>query len=175
MAGNCLGASMSSAPIRYAVALSLLISGTLAAQQLWTLTFEDDRVDHPPTGFTLAAMRANLEQVMTRDAYALTTPRAARLADALRALFARHRLPWCVTQIGARCEFQFCPTPPRTGAEAEAAMDHALERLLHLSLLNQGVLITPFHNMMLVCPDTPETAIAALVDGVEAVLEALRG
>ena len=55
--------------------------------------------------FTLAAMRANLDQVMTRDAYALTTPRAARLADALRALFARHRLPWCVTQIGARCEF----------------------------------------------------------------------
>lgn len=125
--------------------------------------------------FTLAAMRANLEQVMTREAYALTTPRAARLADALRALFAHHRLPWCVTQIGARCEFQFCPTPPRTGAEAEAAMDHALERLIHLSLLNQGVLITPFHNMMLVCPDTPETAIAALVDGVEAVLEALRG
>ena len=54
-------------------------------------------------------------------------------------------------------------------------MDHALERLIHLSLLNQGVLITPFHNMMLVCPDTPETAIAALVDGVATVLEALRG
>ena len=124
---------------------------------------------------SLGACLLSMSEFMTNPPAQSTTPRAARLADALRALFARHRLPWCVTQIGARCEFQFCPTPPRTGAEAEAAMDHALERLIHLSLLNQGVLITPFHNMMLVCPDTPETAIAALVDGVEAVLEALRG
>jgi len=44
-----------------------------------------------------------------------------------------------------------------------------------LDTLKAGLERTPFHNMMLVCPDTPETAIAALVDGVEAVLEALRG
>ena len=59
--------------------------------------------------FTLAAMRANLDQVMTRDAYALTTPRAARLADALARCLPTIAPPWCVTQIGARCEFQFAP------------------------------------------------------------------
>jgi glutamate-1-semialdehyde 2,1-aminomutase len=32
-------------------------------------------------------------------------------------------------------------------------MDPELEHLIHLTLLNRGVMITPFHNMMLVCPD----------------------
>ena len=27
------------------------------------------------------------------------------------AYIARHGLPWCVTQVGARCEFQFGPRP----------------------------------------------------------------
>ena len=33
-------------------------------------------------------------------------------------------------------------------------MDGEVEQLLHLYLLNRGVLITPFHNMMLVSPQT---------------------
>jgi hypothetical protein len=48
---------MLSSPTRYAAAFCLLITGTLAAQPLWTSTFDDDRADFPPTGFTLAAMR----------------------------------------------------------------------------------------------------------------------
>ncbi|WP_308419653.1 transaminase [Chitinimonas koreensis] len=102
----------------------------------------------------MAAMRANLESVMTEAAYAHMFALAERLAAGLRAAIGRHGLPWCVSQVGARTEFQFCAAPPVNGSEAEAAMDHGLEHALHLYLLNRGVLITPFHNMMLVCPET---------------------
>lgn len=118
----------------------------------------------------MAAMRATLSTLMTEATYAPMQARAAVLAEGLRAAIARHRLPWCVTQVGARAEFQFCPRPPRNGREAAAAMDDALEHLLHLALLNRGVLITPFHNMMLVCPATTDADVARLVAAFDAVL-----
>ena len=33
-------------------------------------------------------------------------------------------------------------------------MDFELERFLHLYALNRGILLTPFHNMALMCPST---------------------
>ena len=112
----------------------------------------------------LAAMRANLAEVMTVTAYAHMLPLAESLATGLREAIARHGVPWCVTQVGARCEFQFAPVPPRNGSEAEALLDPELEQVLHLYLLNRGVLITPFHNMMLVCPQTSSADVARLLD-----------
>jgi glutamate-1-semialdehyde 2,1-aminomutase len=111
----------------------------------------------------LAAIRANLCEVMTEQAYAAMLPLARTLAAGLRGVIAGHGLPWCVTQIGARVEFQFSETPPRTGTEAGRAMDGELEQLLHLYLLNRGVLITPFHNMMLVCPQTSTEDVQRLI------------
>jgi glutamate-1-semialdehyde aminotransferase len=55
---------------------------------------------------------------------------------------------------GCRAEYRFQPTPATNGSSAHAAGDPALEAYLHLYLLNRGVLITPFHNMVLVSPDT---------------------
>jgi glutamate-1-semialdehyde 2,1-aminomutase len=110
--------------------------------------------------FAMAAMRANLEQVMTEQAYQHMFALATRMADGLRAVIARHKLRWCVTQVGARTEFQFAPTPPRNGSEAQSILDGELEQIIHLYLLNRGLLITPFHNMLLVCPDTAERDIA---------------
>jgi glutamate-1-semialdehyde 2,1-aminomutase len=52
-------------------------------------------------------------------------------------------------------------------------MDPALEQALHLFLLNRGVLITPFHNMMLVCPDTTDADIVRLLDAFDEALHAL--
>jgi glutamate-1-semialdehyde 2,1-aminomutase len=85
-------------------------------------------------------------------------------------VIARHGLPWCVTQVGARCEFQFCATPPRNGSEAGAAMDADLEQAIHLALLNRGAMITPFHNMMLVCPQTTGEHVAQLIGALDEVL-----
>ncbi|MDM7950597.1 aspartate aminotransferase family protein [Hydrogenophaga sp.] len=118
----------------------------------------------------MAAMRAALTEVMTPAAYAHMLPLAERLADGLRAVIARHRLPWCVTQVGARVEFQFTPTPPRNGSEASAILDGELEHLIHLGLLNRGVMITPFHNMMLVCPQTTAVDVDRLLGALDEVL-----
>jgi glutamate-1-semialdehyde 2,1-aminomutase len=113
--------------------------------------------------FAMAAMRANLEQVMTEHAYQKMFARASQLADGLRAAIARHGMPWCVTQVGARTEFQFAPSAPLDGTAAQAILDSELEQIIHLYLLNRGLLITPFHNMLLVCPDTSERDIEYLV------------
>ncbi len=123
----------------------------------------------------LAAMRATLAEVATDAAYAHMLATMTRVADGLRAAIAQAHLPWCVTQVGARCEFQFTPHPPRTGSEADAAHGGALEQLIHLALLNRGVLITPFHNMLLACPQTGEAEVAQLLASFAEVLAALRG
>jgi len=129
---------------------------------------------HSGMGTTLSAnalamrcLRVNLEEVMTPAAYERMLPMAARLAAGLRAVIARHGLAWSVTELGARCEFQFCATPPTTGAEAEAAFHDSLQQALHLYLINRGILITPFHNMTLCCPDLE----AADVDRLLATLD----
>ncbi|MCM3400541.1 hypothetical protein M3638_22520, partial [Oceanobacillus profundus] len=109
------------------------------------------------------AMRATLAEVATDAAYAHMFALAARLATGLEHAIATHRLPWCVTRIGARTEFQFAPVPPRNGTLAGAQLDSELEHIVHLYLLNRGVLITPFHNMMLVCPQTTDDDVDRLV------------
>ncbi|WP_343728385.1 aspartate aminotransferase family protein [Duganella sp.] len=123
--------------------------------------------------FAIAAMRANLEEVMTEQAYQHMFALAAQLADGLRDIIARHQLPWCVTQIGARTEFQFTPTAPRNGSEAQAVMDSELEQAIHLYLLNRGLLITPFHNMLLVCPDTAQSDLHNLLATFDTCLQLL--
>jgi len=123
----------------------------------------------------MAAMRATLSTCLRPEVFAPMHARAERLALGLRALIQRHRLPWCVTQVGARTEFQFCSQAPRNGTEAGAAMNAELEHALHLYLLNQGVLITPFHNMMLVCPDTTDAHVECLLSAMGGALRELAG
>jgi glutamate-1-semialdehyde 2,1-aminomutase len=93
------------------------------------------------------------------------------LAQGLRQVIARHGMPWCVTQVGARVEFQFCARPPLNGTQAGQAMDGELEHAIHLYLLNRELLITPFHNMMLICPATQATDVARLVAAVDGFLQ----
>ena len=56
-------------------------------------------------------------------------------------------------------EYAFRATPPRNGSEAAASSDHELDRFLHLHALNRGILMTPFHNMALMCPATTEADV----------------
>ncbi|HQR91666.1 MAG TPA: aspartate aminotransferase family protein, partial [Caulobacter sp.] len=46
---------------------------------------------------------------------------------------------------------------------------------LHLWLINRGVLIAPFHNMMLVSPVTEDASIDRLVAAVDGFAGALEG
>ena len=109
-------------------------------------------------GYALAsaAARATLTEVLTDEAFGRMIGLADRLADKVQAVIDTHDLPWCVTRLGARCEYWFCPEVPRSGGEARAAIDPELERYFHLGCLNRGILITPFHNMQLICPATSE-------------------
>ena len=61
-----------------------------------------------------------------------------------------------MSPVRHRSEYWFKPTPPRNGGEAAAAIDHELDRYMHLFALNRGILMTPFHNMALISPETTQ-------------------
>ena len=63
-------------------------------------------------------------------------------------------VPWHVTRLGCRAEYQFSAHRPKNGAQAHDAMDFELERFMHLYAMNRGILLTPFHNMALMSPQT---------------------
>ncbi len=108
-----------------------------------------------------AAMRATLSSVLTAETFAHTIPLADRFADGVQSVIDGHALPWNVTRLGARAEYQFLPEPAREGTSAHASHDRELERYLHLHAQNRGVLITPFHNMALMAPVTTATDVDA--------------
>jgi glutamate-1-semialdehyde 2,1-aminomutase len=103
---------------------------------------------------SMAAMRATLEQVLTAESFAKTLPLAQQWTDGVQAAIDDFGLPWHVTRLGCRAEYWFCPTHPRNGGEAAAAIDHDLDHYMHLGALNRGILMTPFHNMALIAPST---------------------
>jgi glutamate-1-semialdehyde 2,1-aminomutase len=103
---------------------------------------------------SLAAIRATLGEVLTDDAFARMIPLAERWEAGVNEVIASRGVPWHVTRLGARAEYHFMPTLPRDGAEQAAHADSALERFLHLFVMNRGVLMTPFHNMALMSPVT---------------------
>ena len=106
---------------------------------------------------SLAAMRATLTKVLTKEAFARMIPMAERWTAGVQKVIQDFRLPWHVTRLGCRAEYLFSPNPPKNGTEAHGAMDFELERFMHLYAMNRGVLLTPFHNMALMSPaTTPE-------------------
>jgi glutamate-1-semialdehyde 2,1-aminomutase len=103
---------------------------------------------------SLAAMRATLEHILTAKNFEKMEALAMRFNDGVSAEIQKRSLPWNVQRLGCRAEYTFCQRPPRNGGESAAAADFELERFLHLYALNRSVLLTPFHNMALMCPDT---------------------
>src|SRR6478735_535791 len=123
---------------------------------------------------SLAAMRTTLSEVLTDGAYGRMLPLGDRWADGVDAGIAAYGLPWHCNRLGARGEYTFTPTAPRTGAEAAASGDFALEQLLHLYALNRGILLTPFHNMALMSPATTEADVDRHTEVFHALLSDLR-
>jgi glutamate-1-semialdehyde 2,1-aminomutase len=108
---------------------------------------------------SLAAVRATLGEVLTAEAFARMIQLGERLAQGAADAIAAAGLPWHVTRLGCRAEYRFQAAPPRNGGESAAAGDAELEQYLHLYALNRGVLLTPFHNMALVCPATTDADV----------------
>jgi glutamate-1-semialdehyde 2,1-aminomutase len=102
---------------------------------------------------SLAAMRATLTRVLTKEAFNRMIPMAERWTAGVAKTIAESQLPWHVTRLGCRAEYMFGPEPV-TGSQAHDVMDFELERFMHLYAMNRGILLTPFHNMALMCPQT---------------------
>ena len=123
----------------------------------------------------LAAMRAVLENYFTEASFAPLIELARRLESGIANLIEKSRAPWHVVRVGARVEFMCTPTPPRNGAEAYEMIHKPVDVAVHHYLLNRGVLITPFHNMMLICPATTATDVDNLLNGLDGCLAELAG
>ena len=124
---------------------------------------------------SLAATRATLGEVLTPEAFEGMIPLAERWEAGVNAVLAATGVPWHVTRLGARAEYHFMPTPPRTGAEQWANADPELERFLHLWAMNRGVLMTPFHNMALMSPATAAADVDHHTEVFGEAVEALFG
>ncbi len=124
---------------------------------------------------SMAAARATLERVLTDEAFAGMCDLAQRLADRVERAIADHGRNWTVSRLGARTEYRFCAPAPANGTESARAEDIQLNEYMHLYMSNRGVLITPFHNMILTCPDTTSPDVDRHGDLFESALDELKG
>jgi glutamate-1-semialdehyde 2,1-aminomutase len=125
-----------------------------------------DLIDVGGVGGTLAgnvlstaAMRATLGEVLTDAAFEHMITLATRFTEGVVATLEDYDVPWSISQLGARAEYRFTRPAPRTGTASAHAEDDHLDEYLHLFMANRGVLMTPFHNMALMCPTTTATDV----------------
>ena len=171
--------------------LGKAVAGGLAAA-VWGMTAEmAERMDAAETrigpgysgigttlsgsALALAGMQAMLSRVMTQDAYDHMLAGAARLVAGLSEVAARWSRPWTPVHLGARVELVFAAPAPQDARAMRGAQDPDLLQALHLYLINRGVLIAPFHNMMLVSPATSDAQVDRLVAAVDGFGGALEG
>jgi glutamate-1-semialdehyde 2,1-aminomutase len=124
---------------------------------------------------SVAAMRATLEHVLTDAAFAAMTALATRFTEGVAGVLEDRQLPWSVVQLGARTEYRFASPPPRDGGRSAAAGDDELDDYLHLYLHNRGILMTPFHNMALMCPATTAAGVDLHTEVFGAAVDELLG
>jgi glutamate-1-semialdehyde 2,1-aminomutase len=141
-----------------------------------------DIVDVGGVGGTLAgnalstaAMRATLGEVLTEKAFEHMTALATDFTAGVQATLDELHVPWSISQLGARAEYRFARPAPTTGEASAAAADDQLDAYMHLAMVNRGILMTPFHNMALMCPDTRAADVARHTEVFREVVGALFG
>ncbi len=148
------------------------IAGGLPAAAMGLTQEMSDRLTTPPAGIPgkcfgigtggtvagtilqMAAIRATLSEVLTEAAFERMIAVATRLADGVARIVDAYGLPWHVNRLGCRAEYRFVKDKPSNGAEADRAFDEELDTLVHVYMANRGVLLTPFHTMVLISPQT---------------------
>ena len=124
---------------------------------------------------SMAGIRATLGEVLTAEVYPQMIQRAAEWTEGVQATLDEFEVPWQVTQLGARSEYSFLPQAPHDGREAADADDFELQQYLHLHALNRGILMTPFHNMALMCPATTAADVQRHTDAFREAVASLYG
>ena len=150
------------------------------AEKVETL-HQNDGIDVSGVGGTLAgnalsmaAVRATLTHALLPEQFVHTKRMATSWTEGVKQAYERRGLAWSVQQLGSRAEYWFCP-PPRTGAQAAAAVDHDLDAFMHLWAINRGILLTPFHNMALFSPFHVEEDVNRHTAQFDEALTALTG
>ena len=88
---------------------------------------------------SIAAARAALSNVLTKEAFERTAALGERMAGGLRSAIERAGVAWSVAQVGGHACYFFAPVPPRDGAGSRAADDPALRALIRVFMANRGV------------------------------------
>jgi glutamate-1-semialdehyde 2,1-aminomutase len=122
----------------------------------------------------LALIKAVLENFFTREAFAPLLVLAEKLERGIADVIAQHKVPWHVTRVGARVEFMCIQDRPRNGFEASRVIHRPIDEAIHHYMLNRGIVITPFHNMMLVCPATRGDHIDQFITTLDHCITELR-
>ena len=117
----------------------------------------------------LAAVAATLGEVLTPEAYARMIALAERYEAGVNQSITRHALGWSAVRLGCRVEYMFSPEPPRNGSEAAEVIGGPLDELMHLAMLNRGILFTPFHMMALISPATTEAHVDAHTEAFDQI------
>ncbi|HET6831240.1 MAG TPA: transaminase [Solirubrobacterales bacterium] len=123
----------------------------------------------------LAAVRATLGEVLTPDAYERMIGLGERYEAGVNDAIERHGLGWSAVRLGCRVEYMFAPEPPRNGAEAADVIGGPLDELMHLYMLNEGILFTPFHMMALISPATTAEQVDAHAAAFDRIAAELAG
>jgi glutamate-1-semialdehyde 2,1-aminomutase len=124
---------------------------------------------------SMAATAACLTRVLTGGAFDGMIDTATAFADGVRKIIDQYALPWSVSQLGARVEYRFTSPAPCNGTLSAASADTELEDFLHTYLINRGILLTPFHNMALMSPDTTMADVFRHHDVFAAAIAELAG
>lgn len=145
-----------------------------------TDTGQADIIDAGGVGGTLAgnamsitAMRATLEHVLTERVFDHMIALATEFTAGVQTTLDDLDIPWSISQLGARAEYRFARPAPVNGEDSAAAADGDLDAYMHLAMCNRGILMTPFHNMALMGPDTSAEDVARHTEVFREVVAAL--
>ncbi len=108
---------------------------------------------------SVATMRSTLEHVLTAQAFEKMIKLATKFTNEVQGLLDKYNVPWSISQLGGRAEYRFVKPAPKNGGESAKAGNDMLDEFMHLFMVNRGVLMTPFHNMALMCPYSEESDV----------------
>ena len=125
--------------------------------------FDERGIGGTLTGNALAtaAIKATLQNTLTEETFNHTIDLAKRFTDGVSGVIKDFNLPWNITRLGCRTEYWFLEKPAHNGLEAANAVDHELDQYMHLYAMNRYILMTPFHNMALMAPQTTDADVDA--------------
>jgi glutamate-1-semialdehyde 2,1-aminomutase len=138
------------------------------------------RPGHSGIGTTLAGSRIQLALIstmlknyFTEHIFEALIALAKKLEKGISNVIIKHGVDWHVVRSGSRVEFMCSRKRPRNGGEAAKMIHRPIDLAVHHHLLNRGVIITPFHNMMLICPATTEAHVNRLIEALDGCLNEL--